>query len=132
MVLWQTLGLGCLKIRVLSDCHMQESTIIMTNTCSTSTMYIPSIDIVQLEPSDNSILVLSDSNDGVCPTIDLSITSPLPFRSTHTMSSQFGANIEKYPFNPQYIKMGIFLLCFIASPFASFVMDNGLQYNRCI
>ena len=56
---------------------MQESTIIMTNMCGTSTMYIPSIDIVKLEPSDNNILVLSYSSDGVCNRLVYHLPIPL-------------------------------------------------------
>ena len=59
--------LGPSSFRVISLCesHMQASTVILTNKSSTSTVQISSVAPVKLKPTDNSVFVLSDSEDDI-------------------------------------------------------------------
>jgi hypothetical protein len=55
------LGPGSFRVIGLSESQMQASTVILTNESGTSTVQIPTVATVKLEPNDDSVLVLSDS-----------------------------------------------------------------------
>lgn len=56
----------------LSDSQMQVSIIILTNESGTSIVQIPSVTTVKLELTDDSVLVLSDSEDDICVAVNIS------------------------------------------------------------
>ena len=62
-------SLGC-QIHI---CKHQR--LFLTNESGTFEVHIPSVASVKMEASDNNVLVLSDSKEDVCPTLDLSYTS---------------------------------------------------------
>ena len=79
---------------------MQASTVILTNEFGTSTVEIPSVPIVKLESTDNSVLVYSDSDDDICVAINLSDKSPFPFRSRDSTPSKPPMDLSKSSYNP--------------------------------
>jgi hypothetical protein len=79
---------------------MQGSTIILTNEYGTSTVHIPNISIVKLEPNDDQILLLLDSNDNVHQVVDLSDTTMYPFRSCHSAPSKTSVDTNKSHYIP--------------------------------
>jgi hypothetical protein len=56
---------------------------------------IHSISHVKVKPLDNSVFVLSDSEDDIYASVDLSNTSPFPFRSVHSTPSQLPLHVAK-------------------------------------
>jgi len=98
------LGAGSFRVIGLSESQMQASTVILTNESGTSTVQIPSVATVKLEPSDDSVFVLSDSEDDICAAVDLSDVSPFPFRSTDSTRSQLPMHVPKSPHNPLYMR----------------------------
>jgi hypothetical protein len=81
------LGPGSYRVIGLSESQMQASTVILTNESGTSTVQIPSTAHVKVEPIDDRVFVLSDSEDDICTSVDLSNTSPFPFKSVPTTRS---------------------------------------------
>ena len=66
---------------------MQASTVILTNESGTSTVQIPSVTHVKMEPTDDSVFVLPDLEDDICISVDLSHTLPFPFKSVTSTPS---------------------------------------------
>jgi hypothetical protein len=89
------LGLGLFKVIGFSESQMQASTVNLTNESSTSTVQIPSIAHVKVEPLDDSVFVLSDLEADICTSVDLSNTSPFLFRSVHSTPSQLPIHVAK-------------------------------------
>jgi hypothetical protein len=58
-----------------------------------------------LEPTDDSVIVLSDSEDDICVAVDLSDTSPFPFRSKYSTPSKLPMDLPKSPYSPLYVKV---------------------------
>ena len=69
------------------ESQMQTSTIILTNETGTFTIQITSIIHVALEPTNDIVFMLSNLEDDICVSIDLSNTSPFPFRSVNSIPS---------------------------------------------
>jgi len=90
------LGPGSFRVIGLSESQMQASTVILTNESGTSTVKIPTVATVKLEPNDDSVLVLSDSEDDICVVVDLSDISLSPFKIKNSTPSQ----LPKSPFSP--------------------------------
>src|ERR1700738_1397715 len=99
------LGPGLFRVIGLSESQMQASTVILTNESGTSTVQIPSIAPVKVEPLDDSVFVLSDSEDDICASVDLSNTSPFPFRNVHSIPSQLPIHVAKSPCGLMYKKV---------------------------
>jgi hypothetical protein len=99
--------LGPFPFRVigLSESQMQASTVILTNESGTSTFQIPFIAHVKVEPLDDSVFVLSDSEDDICASVDLSNTSPFPFRSVHSTIFRLPIHVAKSPCGLMYKKV---------------------------
>ena len=89
------LGPGSFRVIGLSESQMQAPTVILTNESGTSTVQIPTVATVKLEPNDDNVLVLSDSGDDICAAVDLSDISPFPFKSKNSTPSQ----LPKSPFS---------------------------------
>jgi hypothetical protein len=99
------LGPGLFRVIGLSESQMQASTVILTNESGTSTIQVPSIAHVKVEPLDDSVFVLSNSEDDICASVDLSNTSPFPFRSVHSTPSQLPLHVAKSPCGLMYKKI---------------------------
>ena len=56
----------------LSESQMQASTVVLTNQYGASTIQMPNVANAKLEPNDNTVCILSDSNHNICAAIDLS------------------------------------------------------------
>jgi hypothetical protein len=96
------LGPGSFRVIGLSESQMQASTVILTNESGTSIVQIPSIAYVKVEPLDDSVFVLSDSEDDICASVDLSNTSSFPFKSVHSTPSQLPVHVTKSPCGSMY------------------------------
>ena len=81
---------------------MQVSTIILTNKFVTSTIQISSIAPVKVESLDDTVFVLSNSQDDICASVDLLNISPFPFRSVHSTSLQLPTHVAKSPCGLMY------------------------------
>ena len=99
------LGPKLFRVMSLCDFQMQASTVILTNEYGTSSVQIPSVAIVKLEPTDDSVLVLSDSKDDICIVVDISDTSPFPFRSRDSTPSKLHMQLPKFPYNSLYMRV---------------------------
>ena len=78
------LGPSSFRVIGLSDSQMQASPVILTNESGTSTVQISYVAPVKFEPTDDSVFVLSDSEDDLCASVDLSNTLSFPFKSLHS------------------------------------------------
>ena len=69
--------LGHVSLRVIgfSKSQMQASTVLLTNESGTSIVQIFSVATNKLEPTDDSVFVLSDSKDDICTSLDILNTS---------------------------------------------------------
>jgi hypothetical protein len=74
------LGPGSFLVIGLSDSQMQTSTVLLTNEYGASAVNVPTVPTVKIEPSDNNVLLLLDSDEDVSPVVDLSDTSPFPYK----------------------------------------------------
>ena len=81
---------------------MQVSTVILTNESDTSTVQIPYVAHVKLESTDDSVLVLTDSENDMCAFVDLSNTSSFPFRNVYSTPSQLPIHVVKSPCDLMY------------------------------
>ena len=81
---------------------MQASTVILTNESGTSTVQILFVAHVKLEPTDDSVFMLLDSEDDICASIDLLDTSAFPCRSVNSTPSLLPMHIAKSPCSPMY------------------------------
>ena len=99
------LGPSSFKVICLSESQMQASTIILTNASGASTVQIPFVALVKLEPTHDNMFVLSDSKVDICASVDLSNTSLFPFKSLHSTSSQFSIHVAKFPCGPMYKRL---------------------------
>ena len=59
------LSSGMFKVYGLSEAQMSGSTVILTPPTSTSTVRVPSLVPVKMEPTDSTVHILSDSDDDV-------------------------------------------------------------------
>ena len=56
----------------LSESQMQASTVVLANQSSTSTIQMPNVANVELEPVDNTLCILLYYDDNICTTVNLS------------------------------------------------------------
>ena len=89
-------GPGLFRMIGLSESQMQASTVILTNESGTSIIQILCVAPIKLEHDDDIVLVLSSSEDDICPSVDLSNISPIPFKSVHSTPSQLHVYVENY------------------------------------
>ena len=82
-----TLSTGTFKVYGLSHAQMSESTVLLTPPPSTSTVQVPGLASVKIEPSDNSVHLLSDSDDDTHSEIKLGDTRSNPFQSRGSQDS---------------------------------------------
>lgn len=89
------LGPDSFKVIDIYGSQMQALTVMLTNKTCTFTIQIPSVVIDKLEPIDDSEIVLLDSKNEICAYVDLSSTSPFPFRSANFIPSQLSMHATK-------------------------------------
>jgi hypothetical protein len=96
------LGPGSFRVIGLFESQMQASTVILTNESGTPTVQIPSIAHVKVEPLHDNVFVLSDSEDNICASVDLSNTLSFPFRSVYSIHSKLPIHASKSPCGPTH------------------------------
>ena len=99
------LGPGSFRVIGLTDSQMQASTVLLTNESGASTVNVHSMATVKIEPSDDDVLVLLDSDEEVCPVVDLSDTSPFPYKTKPSNPILVSVDIDKTPHNSSYMKL---------------------------
>ena len=82
------LGLGSFRVIGIFKSQIQASTMFLTSESSISTIQIPGVATIKLEPNKDDVFVLSNSKDDVCEDVDLSNTTPLPFKNENSTLSQ--------------------------------------------
>ena len=60
------LGPGSCRLIGLSESQMQASIIVLTNQFGASTIQMPNVANVKLEPDDNTVCVLANFDDNIC------------------------------------------------------------------
>lgn len=106
---------------------MQASTIILTNEFGTLTVQLPCFATVKLEPSDDNIFMLLDYNNKICLAIDLSNTSPFPFRSMTPTPSRISVHVDKTPYTPFYMRLALHDSPFQRPPLHHFSSSSSLN-----
>ena len=96
------LGPGSFRVIGISEFQMQVSTVILKNKSRTSTVQIPFVATVKLEPTDDNVFVLSDSEDDICASVDLSNALSFLFKIVHSTFLQFPIGVAKSPCGPMY------------------------------
>lgn len=73
----------------------------LTYNSYTSTVELPIFSNVKIEPSENNVLLLSDSDDDVCLVVDIFDTLSFFFRKTRTpiSTSLFPIDVDNFPCN---------------------------------
>jgi hypothetical protein len=75
----------------------------LTNEFGASTINIPSVVTLKIEPSDNSVFVLLDSDKIVCLVVDFSDTSRFPYRIKTSNPILVYVDVDKTLHNPLYM-----------------------------
>ena len=96
---------GSFRVIGLSDSQMQASTVLLTNKYGASTVNMPTVATVKIEPSDNDVLVLLDSDEDVCHVVDLSDTSHFPYKPRSSNLVLVSVDVDKNPHNSSYMKL---------------------------
>ena len=79
---------GSFTVINLSEPQIQASTmIILTNKSGTSTICTPSVAAIELEPTNDSVFVLSDLENDICAIVYLLDTSSSPFKNENSIIS---------------------------------------------
>ena len=97
-----TLGPSSFRVIDLYEFQIQASTFILTNESGTSTIQIPFVATIKLEPTNDSVFVLSNSKDDICASLDLSNMLSFPLKNVHSTPSQFPMYVVKFPCGPMY------------------------------
>jgi hypothetical protein len=71
----------------LFESQMQASIVMLTNESGTFIVKNFFITPVKLEPTDDSVFVLSDLENDICTSVDLSNTLPILFKTVHSTHS---------------------------------------------
>ena len=66
---------------------------------------IPRVSIVKLEPIEDNVYVLFDSNDEICLAVIISYTSSFPIRNITPTPSKVLVDVDKTPFSPLYMRL---------------------------
>lgn len=80
------LSAGSYKVFGYSSSALQGSTVCLTPASVTSTVLLTPPVRVKIEPHTEPITLLSDSDDDIVPTVDLTSTCPFPFKRTPSSS----------------------------------------------
>jgi hypothetical protein len=83
---------------------MQASTVLLTNESGASTVNVPSMANVKIEATNNDVLVLLDSDDEVCPVVDLSDTSYFLDKTKSSNPILVSVDVDKTPHSSSYMK----------------------------
>ena len=104
------LGPGLFRVRGLSKSQMQVSTVILTNESNTSKIQIPHVVSIKLQPIDDNMFVISDSEDDIYSFVNLSNTLSFPFKNVHSTSSHLPIRIAKFLCGPMYMRLVSYLI----------------------
>ena len=92
------------RIIGLPDSRMQASIILLTNEYGASTINVPSVATVNIEPSDNVVLVLLVLDEDVCHIVNFFDTSQFLYNTKPSDPVLVFVDIDKTLYNPSYIK----------------------------
>jgi hypothetical protein len=70
-----------------------------------STVNMHSMAIVKIEPSDDNVLVLLDSDEEICLVVDLSDTSHFSYKIKPSSPVLVYVDVDKTPHNSSYMKL---------------------------
>ena len=84
---------------------MQASTVLLTNEYSASNVNVSSMATVKIQPSDDDVFVLLDSDEKVCHVVDLSDTSFFPYKTKSSNPVLVFVDVDKTPYNSLYMKL---------------------------
>ena len=99
------LGLGLYRVIGLRDSHMWASTVLLTNKSGASTVNVPSMTTIKIEPSGDDVLMLLDSDEDVYHVVDLSDTSPYPYKTKPSNPVLVFVDVDKTLHNSSYMKL---------------------------
>ena len=99
------LGPGSFRVIGLPDSQMQASTVLLTNESGASTVNVHSIVTVKIEPSEDDVLVLLDSDEDVCPIVDLFDTSHFLHKTKPLNPVLVSVDVDRTPHNSSYMKL---------------------------
>jgi len=74
---------------------MQASTILLINEFGASIINVPNMTTVKIEPNDDDVYVLLDSDEKVCHVVDLSNTSHFPSRTKSSNPVLVSMDVDK-------------------------------------
>jgi hypothetical protein len=74
---------------------MQASTVLLTNESGASTVNVLSMATVKIEPTNDDVLVLLDSDEEVCHVVDLSDTSFFPYKTKSSNPVLVSVDVDK-------------------------------------
>ena len=83
---------------------MQASIILLTNESGASTVNVPNMATVNIEPNDDDVLVLLDLDEDVCHVVDLFDTSYFPCKTKPSNLVLVSVDVDRTPHNSSYIK----------------------------
>jgi hypothetical protein len=89
----------------LTESQMQVPTVLLTNEFGASTVNVPSIASIKIQPNDVDVLVLLNLDKEVCHIVDLSDTSHFPYTTKPSNSILVSVNVDKIPHNSWYMKL---------------------------
>ena len=76
----------------------------LTNEYGAYTVNAPTVATVKIEPSDDDIIVLLDSDVDVCSVVDLSDTSHFPYKHRFSNPVLVSLDVDKIPHSSSYMK----------------------------
>ena len=90
---------------MLHDSQMRAFTVLLTNESGAFIVNVPSMATVKIKPSGDDVLVLLDSDEDVCLVVDLSNTSPYPYKTKSSNPVLVFVDVDKIPHNSSYMKL---------------------------
>jgi hypothetical protein len=78
---------------------------LLTNEFGASIINVPSMTIVKIEPNDDDVFVLLDSDEEVYHVVDLSNTSHFPSKIKSSNPVLVSVDVDKTPHNSSYMKL---------------------------
>lgn len=84
---------------------MRASTVMLTKEIGTFTFQVLSVATIKIDLSGENNIVLADSDDEICPTIDLFNTSHFPYRARTLTPLLFYVDVDKTYYSSFYMKL---------------------------
>ena len=99
------LGPGSFRIIGLPDSLMQMCTVLLTNEYGASTVSVLSMVTVKIEPKEDDVLVLLDSDEDICHVVHLSDISHFPYKTKPSNSVLVSVDVDRTPHNSSYMEL---------------------------